>query len=134
MTLSEIDPKLVELLKNSFDKIKAAPTFSVYIPENDEDKPTCKYRGQNDTKCVVGHMIADEHYHEDLEGSSVSSRNVQRAICQSHAEVAFDIHFLQNAQHYHDIVANRNPDKKPAETSFSFDNFLNFVNNNIFSE
>ena len=43
----------------------------------------CMYRGVNGTKCGIGMLIADEHYHEDLEENSVYEHNVAEALSLS---------------------------------------------------
>lgn len=46
----------------------------------------CAYRGEGNLKCAIGVLIADEHYHRDLEGSNVESDNVRWALERSGVE------------------------------------------------
>tara|TARA_R100001377_G_C3180087_1_gene106287 strand:+ start:453 stop:845 length:393 start_codon:yes stop_codon:yes gene_type:complete len=43
----------------------------------------CMYRGVNGMKCGIGMLIADEHYHEGLEESSVEHTGVIAALKHS---------------------------------------------------
>ena len=45
---------------------------------------SCRYRGDRGYRCVIGSMIADEHYTPDLEGNGVGEYDpVARAIVRS---------------------------------------------------
>lgn len=41
---------------------------------------TCMYRGPDGLKCVVGHMISDEEYSPELEGSSACSVEISNLV------------------------------------------------------
>ena len=63
----------------------------------------CRYRGDNGTKCFVGHLIADEHYTEDLEGYNIGDAGVRHALLCSGVNLdAVDI--LAVGQAIHDSV------------------------------
>ena len=70
---------------------------------------TCQYRGIGGRKCVVGHMIADEHYHASIEGVPAFSVNVRAAVGRSiglsgvGAVLGDDLELLQ---YWHDDVGN----------------------------
>ena len=40
----------------------------VASPRADQCTPVCRYRGENGTKCAVGHLIPDELYDRRMEG------------------------------------------------------------------
>lgn len=69
----------------------------------------CKYRGEGGRKCVVGHMIADECYHPDLEVAVAHNRAVSAAVSASlgvgvlSLRQTNDLTFLQ---HWHDDVGD----------------------------
>lgn len=54
-------------------------------PSMNEDG-ACLYRC-GDLKCAVGHLIADEHYTPELEGSNLIDRDVVRALKASQGEI-----------------------------------------------
>jgi len=60
----------------------------------------CMYRGVNDTKCGIGMLIADEHYHESLEESSVFEHSVVEALSLSGIDTDHDLLVrIQNSLH-----------------------------------
>lgn len=40
-------------------------------PSVDKNNIDCRYRGEGGRKCVIGHLIADEHYNESFEGAGM---------------------------------------------------------------
>ncbi len=55
-------------LQAIFDRVVAASRSQ---PEQSlDDCGECCYRGENDLRCFVGHMIPDEHYSKTMEGST----------------------------------------------------------------
>lgn len=50
----------------------------------------CKYRGDNNAKCAVGHLIDDEHYSECLECLPVSACCVLSAVESSLGRPLYD--------------------------------------------
>lgn len=80
-----------------------APQPSVYydaVLESDN----CKYRGEQGTKCAVGHLIPDEFYSEDMEGLGVGT------LWETHFELRpllapWSVRDLKELQHHHDFAA-----------------------------
>ena len=64
----------------------------------------CAYRGEGGTKCAVGMIISDNHYHKSIEGRSISGEQVLWAVEKSNdiylTEV--DIDYLHHVQCVHD--------------------------------
>ena len=61
-------------------------------------KGDCMYRGPNGLKCYVGHLIADEHYTERMEGCYVTT-----LVRAGYAELQdLDTILLRNLQGAHD--------------------------------
>lgn len=120
MNIGDVNPQIIEDVKDAFEKIKAAPMFS-YVAT----KMFCMYRGPNGTKCVIGHMIDDESYGEEFEGENVTSINLNAYLKNRYGSLSdTDEGYLHRAQQYHDRIAERNHDKlKPADTVFSYENF-----------
>jgi hypothetical protein len=50
------------------------------VSTDDEGYHACNYRGDDGSKCFIGALIADEHYHSDLEGQTVAFLSVNRAL------------------------------------------------------
>lgn len=77
----------------------------------------CVYRGANGAKCAVGHIIADEHYSPDLEGTAFlrgdGYRPLLRAVTQS---LGFEelpqehVRLLRAMQVAHDTAADDEED------------------------
>ena len=63
---------------------------------------SCKYRGEQGMKCAVGCLIADEHYHPDLEDMSSSNSGVETAIRKSGYVV--DEKLYRRLQRVHDNI------------------------------
>ena len=60
----------------------------------------CMYRGVNGTKCGIGMLIADEHYHEGLEENSVFEPRVVEALSLSGIDIDSDLLVsIQNSLH-----------------------------------
>lgn len=62
----------------------------------------CAYRGSNGRVCAAGALIADEFYHESLEGKNVCVVSVQAALEKSGViggQLAL-VHTLQKAHDY----------------------------------
>lgn len=68
---------------------------------------SCQYRGPNNTKCIVGQLINDEHYNRDLERSSCVAYPVTLAITESlgYKLTAPQFDLLANLQQIHDGAA-----------------------------
>lgn len=64
----------------------------------------CSYR-YGDLKCAVGHVIADEHYNEGLEGYSISNSSVSHAIKKSIGK--YDPCLLDSLQGCHDTSSRK---------------------------
>lgn len=64
-----------------FDKVLNGLRKQGCISVNDAGM--CLYRGLGDTKCGIGMLIADEHYHEGLEEKGVTEPCVVEALSLS---------------------------------------------------
>lgn len=42
----------------------------------------CVYRGPNNHKCAVGHLISDEHYNPEMENKILYDRFVKKDCCE----------------------------------------------------
>ena len=64
----------------------------------------CAYRGEGGGKCVVGVLIDDEHYNEDLEGYFTKALQVRFAVEGSNNVTLSDeeVDTLQTLQKCHD--------------------------------
>lgn len=96
----------VEIVKKSISAVIAQGEQSI------GSEGDCKYRSFNDcgdpVKCAVGHLISDEHYSEDLEGSIILNVKVKSAIEES---IGFPLHWvmleaLRGVQLSHDVATN----------------------------
>lgn len=52
-------------------------------PEASDNTRQCAYRGDEGRKCSAGWLIADEHYHPNMEGSGPNSNLVADALVKS---------------------------------------------------
>lgn len=75
----------------------------------------CMYRGQNDTKCALGHLIPDELYDPVIEGSSpiIEAHSLSESTnpwLRIHEHLCVDGHqdlyFLRDLQRVHDNCSN----------------------------
>lgn len=54
----------------------------------DEQRQKCCYRSPNGAKCLIGHLIADEHYHEEIENCAIiNSPSVIKAVLASNTDI-----------------------------------------------
>lgn len=58
------------------------PLLKQGCPSHDESG-ACMYRGQNGTKCAVGHAIADAAYHPGIENELVTDHKVHDCLVKS---------------------------------------------------
>ena len=67
-------------------------------------KSYCMYRGKNETKCAVGHLIADEHYDESFEDKNILSDEVKNVLSCSLPNVVggYPWGLLSQMQRVHD--------------------------------
>lgn len=101
MTPQEIfDTVAVALVKQGRPSIKAKRTWS----------HSCAYRGDDGAKCAVGHLIPDEHYTPEIEGSGVSCPYMQPVL----EALGLSAHrpLLSAMQGAHDATANMCVDDK----------------------
>jgi hypothetical protein len=75
------------------------------VPNEDkEEGPNCVYRGDSDRRCAAGHLILDNHYHENLEGDTVRSIQVRAALIKSGMpDTSEALHLVHEMQQAHDI-------------------------------
>ena len=73
-------PKTVQEIFDIVDKGLAAQGFQRSMAP---DKPLCVYRAPNGYKCAAGHLIADSHYHTDLENIPADNPAVVQALVRS---------------------------------------------------
>lgn len=68
----------------------------------------CLYRTGEGNKCLVGHMIKDEHYHRDLEEHDVTAGEVLRAVENSlgYPIKAEELDLILDLQKAHDNLAH----------------------------
>lgn len=67
----------------------------------------CKYRGPNNTKCAVGHLIPDDKYHRQIEGRLAHDYEVVRLFDPKFVNPRGDlgVEFLRDLQTYlHDSL------------------------------
>lgn len=67
---------------------------------------SCAYRGQNDCKCAIGHLIPDEEYSTVLEGVGINGL-LGNPVCPPTLKRLMDnpdvgIYFLETLQYVHD--------------------------------
>lgn len=62
----------------------------------------CYYRGQNGTKCAIGHLIPDEKYSEGLEGLTANRAAVRKAAGIGLLQASF----AAELQYAHDLPAD----------------------------
>lgn len=62
----------------------------------------CLYRGPEDKKCAVGHMIADEDFNEEFNSDSISSIINYFDLNEFDKEVKRKVNFLTALQDIHD--------------------------------
>jgi hypothetical protein len=71
------------------------------------DTHGCRYRGQDGTKCAVGHLIDDAHYDPDFDDDicplTAHDPDVIAAVRASHPNHTIDPAILQQLQEVHDI-------------------------------
>ncbi len=113
LTVQEIfDRVAVALLKQgAHSKMSESDRAKVINPNFNG----CAYRGLNGCRCAVGHLIADEHYRPVLEGQSVTTGAVQKALFASGVLSDADvndttitkINLLRAMQNTHDNVPHQ---------------------------
>ncbi|WP_353645740.1 hypothetical protein [Mesorhizobium sp. WSM2239] len=71
----------------------------------DDDTDQCAYRGPNNLKCAIGHLIPDDKYHPEMDGSIWLARNFHAARMLT--ELSRDeFSLLQNAHDYANTPAD----------------------------
>ena len=78
---------------------------SMYHDVNGE--PTCAYRGEGGLRCAIGHIIPDELYNPNIEGSSAISEELKGVLGKIIMTPFLNIHaglgrFLADLQDVHD--------------------------------
>lgn len=116
MDMNNIRPNLVKDVHEAFKKIRKAPAFSIR-------GGCCKYRGPENTKCVIGHIIPDSMYDMEIEGDIVqNSQKVQNVIKNVYGELnADEWYYLSKAQQFHDDSSSSYA--IPKDTTCTFRNF-----------
>jgi hypothetical protein len=74
----------------------------------------CRYRRPSGNKCAVGHLISDDKYDPDMEGTGVTNPRVYKALGDDIS--AEDISFLHSLQSCHDTAA-----------AMTFPGFIGFI-------
>jgi hypothetical protein len=64
----------------------------------------CAYRGDDNKKCAVGWIIADEYYDYSLEGKACHQKEVLDAVEKSVPRWIVNPSMLQNMQYIHDEI------------------------------
>lgn len=117
MNIEEVNPKIIEDVKDAFEKIKSAPRFSF------GGICGCMYRGPQGTKCVIGHLIADSAYNVEMEGENIYNHSVNEYMQTKYNCLSDDdVLYFDKAQRYHDTIA-QDTRLKPSDTVFSYENF-----------
>lgn len=77
------------------------------MAENDFGDPVCSYRSPFGP-CLIGSLIKDEHYHEDVEMNGVEEEVVIEALKLSGVNILkkIDLEILNEIQEAHDCISN----------------------------
>jgi len=70
--------------------------------------PTCSYRSEHGP-CLIGALITDQAYHEDVEHNGVGEEVVKQALTESNIHIRDhrDIDFLAEIQDAHDGIDHK---------------------------
>lgn len=77
------------------------------FPKDDVFPETCAYRANDGSKCLVGCLIQDQYYSDELENQTVDTEIVAKAI-ESSLQTKLDnsdISLLERVQTIHDEVS-----------------------------
>lgn len=74
----------------------------------------CLYRGPNGAKCLIGHVIDDEHLDPAYNGWGASSPQIMNAVIRSNPDLNLDLslpavqlgEFLCRVQQLHDLAVD----------------------------
>ena len=64
----------------------------------------CVYRGRNNTKCAVGHIILDKDYNPDMDSTTIKNTSAE-AIIRNTTELhdlVLHIDLIKDLQYWHD--------------------------------
>ena len=106
-----------EIFNKVYDYAKTMQKPSYYM--EDGISPTCAYRGTNGNKCLIGALIPDSLYCEEMEANAIENILQQFPELDDYFEVNNDkdVTFLSVLQNCHDNSCNFNhrfaPDKVP---------------------
>ena len=87
-------------LQDTFNRVARHLLAQNRVSSNGEN---CLYRGPGGTRCAVGCVIDDKHYCSRLEGRTVGSEEVRRALVKSGVPYRWEIFaMLSDLQTVHD--------------------------------
>ena len=67
--------------------------------QSKNEKGECLYRGPNNTKCGIGHIISDEKYREDMEGRDIIGLIIKDLFPETkHKSLLRDIQMIHDSE------------------------------------
>lgn len=90
-----------------------------YGEDCDESEKVCAYRGDNGVKCAIEHLLTDQEYSPEMEGSTIRGALLGRFLRNDSAM----LDFLEELQNIHDVWS-------PSEWRTKFDALRIMENNN----
>ena len=94
-----------QMLQEAFNIIYIGAAKQNFVRSVDKTLYYCRYVGDNNTKCHIGHLIPDAEYTPKLEGKEFSiSKDLQKILIKY--KDYFEL--LTELQHLHDTDINNN--------------------------
>lgn len=95
-------------------KLSSQQIFNIFIEEYvtqqnfgwSTERRMCRYRGDNGTKCIIGHLISDAVYAENaFEGEALNSGRPLYEHLASLGYTEKELQFIRKLQRFHDRMA-----------------------------
>lgn len=73
--------------------------------KSEDENGVCLYRGEDNCKCAVGHLIPDDLYHPSMETWGIDSFEIRRALLEVVDHSSFDLITAMQRIHDRNLVS-----------------------------
>lgn len=93
--------EILDFVASKLIEQNAKSELKDYYGDEDSDvaEQICAYRGDSGTKCAIGHLLTDEEYTPEMEGSTIHGALLGRFLRNDSAM----LDFLEELQNIHDV-------------------------------